>query len=120
MRAYQQSKLANVMFTYELSRRLEGTGVTANVMHPGLVHTNIGRSGHWLVNLVQPVWFRRGISPQEGAETIIYLASSPEVDGITGKYFYKKEPVPTLDTSYDEEAQRRLWALSEKLVGLDQ
>lgn len=118
MYAYAQSKLANVMFTYELSRRLEGSQVTATCLHPGMVNTNIGRDGNWLMRLIQPLIFSRGISVEAGAETLVYLASSPEVDGVTGKYFYKKKAVKTSPASYDQDAQQRLWAISEKMTGL--
>lgn len=119
MNAYAHSKLANVMFTYELARRLEGSGVTANCLHPGMVNTNIGRDGNFIMRLIQPLIFSRGISVEAGAETLVYLASSPEVDGVTGKYYYKKKAVKTLETSYDEAAQQRLWALSEEMTGLN-
>ncbi|MFQ5596068.1 MAG: SDR family oxidoreductase [Anaerolineae bacterium] len=118
--AYGQSKLANVLFTYELARRLEGTGVTANALHPGFVATNfgannfgiIGRGVKRVMNLVA------GISPEEGAETNIYLASSPAVEGVTAQYFVNKKAVRSSEASYDEEAARRLWEISAEMVGL--
>ena len=117
--AYGQSKLAEVMFTYELARRLQGTGVTANCLHPGFVATNFGQSGrgpviHTAVKFIS----RFGISPEEGAKTSIYLASSPEVEGVTGKYFVKSIPKRSASISYDESLQRQLWEQSAKLVNL--
>ena len=116
--AYAQSKLANVAFTYELARRLAGTGVTANCLHPGVVGTNIGHAG--------PSWIRFGIklvrpfllSPARGAATSIYLASSPEVEGVTGKYFVGRREEHTSDESYDRAVAARLWKVSEELTGL--
>ncbi|MFQ5343193.1 MAG: SDR family oxidoreductase [Anaerolineae bacterium] len=118
--AYGQSKLANVLFTYELARRLEGTGVTANALHPGFVATSfgannfgfIGRGVKRVMNLVA------GISPEKGAETNIYLATSPEVEGVTAQYFVKKKAVRSSEASYDEEAARRLWEVSAEMAGL--
>lgn len=118
-RAYNQSKLANVMFTYELARRLEGTGVTANVLHPGVVRTSFGQedSAGWMrlmVPLVRP--FMK--SPEQGARTSIHLASSPELDGVSGKYFADGRAKPSSRASYDVEAAGRLWQVSAELVGL--
>jgi NAD(P)-dependent dehydrogenase (short-subunit alcohol dehydrogenase family) len=121
MRAYGQSKLALVLFTYELARRLQGTGVTANCLHPGFVATNIGQNGVGSVgrSIVKLIFSRLGISPEEGAKTSIYLASSPEIEGITGKYFVKSIPVRSAPISYDETLQRQLWEASAKLVNLN-
>ena len=120
MRAYGQSKLALVLFTYELARRLQGTGVTANCLHPGFVATNIGQNGVGPVgrSIVKLIFSRLGISPEEGAKTSIYLASSPEIEGVTGKYFVKSIPVRSASISYDETLQRQLWEESAKLVNL--
>jgi retinol dehydrogenase-12 len=107
MRAYGISKLANVMFTYELARRLEGTGVTANVLHPGFVATGFGRNnGTWL-DLGMRLAHLFAISPEKGAETIVYLASSPQLIGVTGKYWEKGREVASSKPSYDQEAARR-------------
>ena len=119
MRVYGQSKLAVVLFTYELARRLQGTGVTANCLHPGFVATNfaqsdVGPAFRLLVKLIGSF----GASPQEGAKTSIYLASSPEVEGVTGKYFVKSIPKRSAAISYDESLQRQLWEQSAKLVNL--
>jgi NAD(P)-dependent dehydrogenase (short-subunit alcohol dehydrogenase family) len=120
MRAYGQSKLALVLFTYELARRLEGTGVTANCLHPGFVATNIGQGGLGLIGrtVAKFIVALLGISPEEGAKTSIYLASSPDVEGVTGKYFVKSTPKESALISYDESLQRQLWEESAKLVNL--
>jgi NAD(P)-dependent dehydrogenase (short-subunit alcohol dehydrogenase family) len=115
--AYSQSKLANVMFTYELARRLEGTGVTANVLHPGAVRTRFGleHSTTWMSLIVRAFGpFMR--TPEKGAETVVYLAASPEVEGVTGKYFSDMKPIASSKQSYDTAAQARLWQISEQLT----
>jgi len=117
-RAYNQSKLANVMFTYELARRLESSGVTANVLHPGVVRTGFAAedpSPMWrvLLPLIRPLLK----TPQKGAATSIYLASSPEVDGVTGTYFVNCRPRTSSRASYDQAAAARLWQVSVALVG---
>src|SRR6266550_4707043 len=119
MQVYGQSKLAVVLFTYELAGRLQGTGVTANCLHPGFVATHFGQSGagpafRLLVKLIGSF----GTSPQEGAKTSIYLASSPEVEGVTGQYFVKSIPRRSAAISYDESLQRQLGEQSAKLVHL--
>jgi len=119
MRAYGQSKLALVLFTYELTRLLQGTGVTANCLHPGFVATNIGQNGVGSVGRsVIKLISRLGISAEEGAKTSIYLASSPKIEGITGKYFVQSIPVRSAPISYDELLQRQLWEETTKLVNL--
>lgn len=114
--AYAMSKLANILFTYELARRLEDSGVTANALHPGFVASNFGRSNGGIWGMVMPVVQLFAISPAKGAETTIYLASSPEVEGVTGKYFDKKKAVQSNAASYDQTAQRRLWDVTQTLV----
>ena len=114
--AYCQSKLANVMFTYELARRLEGIGITANVLHPGVIATGLMRRLPSFIDIPFKLFAR---SPIRGAETSIYLASSTDVEGITGKYFDNKTEVPSSKVSYVREAQAKLWSVSEKLVGMD-
>jgi NAD(P)-dependent dehydrogenase (short-subunit alcohol dehydrogenase family) len=116
--AYGQSKLAVALFTYELARRLEGTQVTVNALHPGFVATNLGRNNGWRIKLFAPLVKLMALSPEEGAETSIYLASSSEVAGITGKYFDKKKAVRSSLASYDETAARRLWEISAEMTGL--
>jgi NAD(P)-dependent dehydrogenase (short-subunit alcohol dehydrogenase family) len=117
--AYNQSKLASVMFTYELARRLEGTGVTATVLHPGVVSTGFGaedpsRIFRIVVPFVRP--FMK--TPQQGAATSIYLASSPKVEGVTGTYFANHKPQTSNKASYDHDAATRLRQVSAALVGL--
>ncbi|MFQ5831378.1 MAG: SDR family oxidoreductase [Candidatus Thorarchaeota archaeon] len=119
MSAYGDAKLMVAMHTYELARRLEGTGVSVNVVHPGFVATNMGSSmgGLWnkiMFKMVRPLQ----ISPKEGAETSVYVASSPELEGVTGKYFARKQEQRSSEASYDEEAQKRLWHVTEQLLGL--
>jgi NAD(P)-dependent dehydrogenase (short-subunit alcohol dehydrogenase family) len=119
MRAYGQSKLAIVLFTYELARRLQGTGVTANCLDPGFVATNIGQRGASLpVRLLLKLIWSFGTSPEKGAQTSIYLASSPEVKGVTSKYFVKSIPRRSAASSYDESLQRPLWEQSVQLVNV--
>jgi retinol dehydrogenase 14 len=118
-RAYNQSKLANVMFTYELARRLEGTGVTATVLHPGVVRTAFGAEDpagwQWFfLPVVRP--FMK--SPERGADTPVYLASAPEIAGVSGRYFAKRKPRQSNKASYDVAAQARLWQVSAEVVGL--
>jgi NAD(P)-dependent dehydrogenase (short-subunit alcohol dehydrogenase family) len=103
-----------------LARRMEGKGVRVNAVHPGFVLTHLGRDNGWLIHkIIRLIMRLRGISPEEGAETSIYLATSPEVENITGKYFYKKRPIETSSQSYDPEAALRLWKISEELTGLN-
>lgn len=116
--AYSDSKLANVLFTYELARRLHGTGVTANAVHPGSVATGFAHNTPGLLHQVMNIMHRFSLTPEEGARTTIYLASSPEVEGIGGKYFDKSKAVQSSKVSYDEEAARRLWEISERMTGL--
>ena len=107
------------MFTYELARRLQGTDMTVNCLHPGFVSTNIGQSDTApIVRTLVKFIFSRGISPEEGAKTSIYLASSPEVEGVTGKYFAKCIPIRSAPISYDKSLQQQLWEQSAKLVNL--
>lgn len=117
-KAYSQSKLANVMFSYELARQLEGTSIMTNALHPGFVRTGFAKNNGLLGRLLMPVVGLAAISPEKGAETMTYLASSPEVDGVSGKYFDKKKAIPSAEQSYDEAAQKRLWEISAEMVGL--
>ena len=117
-RSYSQSKLANIMFTYELARRLEGTGLTATVLHPGVVRTKFGaedQSGLVVMSRLARPFMK---TPAQGAATSIYLASSPEVEGVTGRYFVNSKPKTSTKFSYDPAAGARLWRLSADLVGL--
>jgi NAD(P)-dependent dehydrogenase (short-subunit alcohol dehydrogenase family) len=115
---YGQSKLANIMFTYELARRLAGTTVTANALHPGFVASNFGMAPGGLVGLGLRLARIFAISAERGAQTSVYLASSPDVEGVTGQYFAKCRPVRSSRASYDVAAQRRLWDVSAELTGL--
>jgi len=117
-RRYAESKLANVLFTYELARRLDGSGVTANCLHPGVVATGFGKNDPGLfkvgVTLARPFL----ISAAEGARTTIYLATSPDVAGTSGQYFANCKPKRSSRASHDEALQKRLWEVSEKLAGV--
>ncbi len=115
-RIYGESKLANVVFTYELARRLEGTGVTVNAMHPGFVRTGFGKNNAGLISKLFGALQRFALTPEQGADTLIYLASSPEVEGVSGKYFTKRKAVPTSRASYDQTTWEALWTLSERLI----
>jgi NAD(P)-dependent dehydrogenase (short-subunit alcohol dehydrogenase family) len=118
-RAYSQSKLANVMFTYELARRLDGTGVTATVLHPGVVRTSFGaedQAAYLAVMIGVARLFMK--SPAQGAGTPVYLASSPQVQGITGRYYVSRKPRTSSKASYDTTAAARLWQVSADLTGM--
>lgn len=119
MSAYGQSKLANLLFTYALSRRLQPTNVTVNALHPGFVNTELSKRNFLARIVMEVVHFLFAKSPEEGAETPIFLASSPQVEGVTGQYFIDKEAVRSSELSYDQEAQERLWEISEDLCSLD-
>ena len=116
---YSRSKLCNILFNRELARRLSGSGITANALHPGFVATRFGNDSGGIVRAVLKVAKPIGaISPEEGAKTIIYLASSPDVAGISGQYFYECKPAtPTAEARKDDDA-RRLWEISEQIAGL--
>jgi retinol dehydrogenase 14 len=119
-RAYPQAKLASVMFTYELARRLEGTGVTSNVLHPGVVNTAFGAEDSGLIFKVLVPFMRPFMkTPAKGAATSIFLASSPEVDGVSGQYFVASRARTSSQASYDVAAATRLWVVSADLAGLE-
>ena len=119
--AYSQSKLANVLFTYELARRLEGTGVTANCLHPGFVNTRFGRDGDLgglmsrVLGVIAPLMAR---TPERGADTAVYLASDPQLAHVTGKYFDARKDTRSTSESYDSAIAQRLWTLSEEMTGI--
>lgn len=116
---YAQAKLANMLFTYELARRLEGSGVTANAITPGPVATNFGGSGQSVLNRVFPLIFRViGKPPQKAAETAIQLASDPTLAEVSGKAFYERRELQTSARSHDVATQQRLWLVSADLTGL--
>jgi NAD(P)-dependent dehydrogenase (short-subunit alcohol dehydrogenase family) len=118
--AYGRSKLANLWFTYELARRLEGSGVTVNAVHPGLVRTALGdhsgalRRAGW--RLLHVAYRKVSLSPEEGAAAITHLATAPELAGVTGRYFVGHRPAESSPASRDPAAAARLWALSEELT----
>jgi len=106
--AYSLSKLANILFTVEIAERLAGTGITANCLHPGVINTKLLRDGFSI----------EGGSPEEGAETSVYLATSPAVEEVTGKYFVKKREVRLSSHAVDRRDRHELWRISEKLAGI--
>ncbi len=118
MKVYSKTKMANVLFTYELARRLEGSRITANCLHPGVVRTNLARDAKGIFKLLITLFYPFFASPEKGAETSVYLATSPEVEGITGKYFHKTKQIRSSRQSYDENIARKLWEVSEQLTSL--
>jgi NAD(P)-dependent dehydrogenase (short-subunit alcohol dehydrogenase family) len=114
---YGRSKLANILFTRELARRLAGTGVTANCLHPGAVATRFGDSSGGMLRRLLPMLRLFFISPEQGADTIIYLASSPEVEKTTGEYFVKRKITAPSVAAQDDAAAKKLWEASETLAG---
>jgi NAD(P)-dependent dehydrogenase (short-subunit alcohol dehydrogenase family) len=118
MKAYSQAKLAQVLFTHELSRRLDGTGVTVNSLHPGAVATNIWKSPLGPFSFLGNISKLFLISPEKGAETPVYLASSPEVEYATGKYYDHKREKQSSTESHDQSTAKQLWDESERMTGL--
>ena len=116
-RAYGQAKLANVLFTYELARRLQGAGVTANCLHPGVVATGFAQNNSGALQALVKAGQIFAISPEKGAETSVFLASSPQVEGVSGRYFANKKERKSAKQSYDESVARRLWNVSVELTG---
>ena len=120
-RAYGQSKLANIMFTYELARRLEGTGITVNALHPGAVATNIGSNNEaWYARPALALFRLFATTPEKGARTSVYLASSPKVEGVSGEYFANESRAESSAASKDEVVAGKLWSLSESLTGMSE
>ena len=118
-RVYSETKLANLLFTYELARRLDGTGVTVNALHPGFVKTNLGGDARGLLGMIfRTVQSLIGRSPDKGAETLVHLAASTEAAGINGKYWADMKPLRSIDISYDREQQQRLWNFSAEITGV--
>lgn len=117
--AYSQSKMAMILCSYELARNLQGTGVTVNCVHPGVVETNLGRDFNGafgiLISLMKPLM----ATPEKGARTSVYVASSPDVEGISGKYFANRRQRRSSKESYDETTARRLWQISAELTHLE-
>lgn len=115
--AYGHSKLGNILFTMELARRLEGTSVTVNALHPGFVSTGFGKNNPgFLMKLMRVVVPLIARSPEKGAETSIYLASSPEVEKITGKYFYDSKVTPMAPQATDMAVAKKLWDVSAAMI----
>jgi NAD(P)-dependent dehydrogenase (short-subunit alcohol dehydrogenase family) len=112
---YSNTKLANVLFTYELARRLQGSGVTANCLHPGVVATNLLNDYMGVPHGGRD----RGTDTSKGAQTSLYLATSPEVVGVSGRYYVNQEEMHSTAVSYDENLARRLWQVSAQLTGLN-
>jgi NAD(P)-dependent dehydrogenase (short-subunit alcohol dehydrogenase family) len=118
LRVYSRTKLANVLFTYELARRLQGTSVTANCLHPGVVATKLLADGMGMPRALRSTTRLIGTKPEKGAKTSIYLAASAEVEGVSGKYFVRQKAVESSKDSYDENLARRLWRVSAELTGI--
>ena len=117
LQAYARSKLANILFTHELSRRLQDDGVVANAVHPGIVNTNIWRGSGWISRIARLFsWLYK--RPEEGARSVVHLAASPDVEGVTGQYFKETEVVNPSPEAYDEKVEARLWKISRELTGL--
>jgi NAD(P)-dependent dehydrogenase (short-subunit alcohol dehydrogenase family) len=116
--AYSHSKLMNIMFTYELARRLKGTSVTVNALHPGLVNTGFGLNNRGLAGFIMRVVHLFAVSPSKGADTMVYLASSGEVEGETGLYWSKRKAIQSSSASYVADDQRRLWDVTAELAKL--
>ncbi len=116
MRVYGTSKLMNVLFTYELDRRLNGSGLTVNSLHPGFVASNFGKSNGGLMKPIFKLLHLGAINVENGAKTSVYLASSPEVDGVSGKYFDKCKAVNSSKESYDKNIAKRLWEETEEII----
>jgi len=118
-KAYAQSKLCNILFTYELARRLEGTRVTANSLHPGVIASGFGKNQPGLFDLGVRIVAPLLTTAEKGARTSLYLAESKDVEGVSGKYFDSDtREIRSSNVSYDVAAQKRLWEISEKMVGL--
>ena len=119
-KVYAQTKLANVLFTYELARRLAGTGVTANCLHPGVIVTNLLSDYMGLPRTLRSVTTAIAAGPEKGAQVCLYLATSPELEGVSGKYFVDSATARSSPESYDAGVARRLWEVSAKLTGLNE
>jgi NAD(P)-dependent dehydrogenase (short-subunit alcohol dehydrogenase family) len=119
LRSYSQSKLAQVLFTFELAKKLQGTGVTVDAVHPGVVATNWGTHSAGLLGIGVRLAHPFMMGAEKGADTLVYLASSPQVVDVTGKYFTKRRAVPSSKESTDEPAAKRLWDVSLKLAKME-
>jgi len=119
MKAYSQSKLANILFTYELARRLDSNQITANCLHPGFVASGFGKNNGILAKLIMPLLHLFARNEEKGAETVTYLATSPAVEGITGKYYFDRHPRKSTEVSYNKSLAQKLWQISQEMTGLD-
>ena len=115
---YGMTKLANIMFTYELAERLKGTGVTATCMHPGAVNTRFGTNNSGPMTILFRAFKPFMRTPDQGADTVIWLASSPDVEGVSGRYYSDRKPIEPKKIANDPPARRRLWEESQSLTGL--
>lgn len=118
MKSYAQSKLANILFTYELARRTAGTNITVNTLHPGAVRTNFGKQLSGIAGFVFKHLDLFMRSPEKGAQTVIWLASAAEVEGVSGKYFLDRKEIRSSKISYDESVAKRLWEVSAQMTGI--
>jgi len=117
-KAYHQSKLANVLFTYQLAKRLEGTGVTVNCLHPGVVRTGFGKDMGGLFSIGVKIMGPFMMSPEKAARALVYLGSSPELERANGKFFSKSKERESSRESHDQAAAERLWQVSAELTRL--
>jgi NAD(P)-dependent dehydrogenase (short-subunit alcohol dehydrogenase family) len=116
--AYMRAKVAVVAYSYELARQLAGTGVTVNVVHPGVVRTGFGRDATGMMRFIVMISRLFDITPEKGADTPLYLATSPDVEGVTGRYFYKRHEVRSPPETYDPAFAQQIWQGSARLVGV--
>jgi NAD(P)-dependent dehydrogenase (short-subunit alcohol dehydrogenase family) len=114
--AYGRSKLCNILFTRELARQFAGTGITANSLHPGVVNTRFAGGGHGVLYQAFRIIKHLALTPEKGAETVIYLASSPDIAGVTGEYFTRCARATPTKEAQDDDSARRLWRETEKLI----
>lgn len=118
-RTYANSKLFNILFSYELARRLEETGITVNALHPGVIRTNLGKNNtNKLIKLMSFIFRLFMMSPEKGARTTVYLASSPEVENVNGKYFVNRKQKKSSKISYEQTLQNKLWEISADLTNV--
>jgi NAD(P)-dependent dehydrogenase (short-subunit alcohol dehydrogenase family) len=116
---YCQSKLANVLFTYELARKLKGSSVTVNCLHPGVVKTGFGTDYKGFIGLLMKIYSPFLLTPEKGSQTSVYLSLDKEVEGVSGKYFYKKKSIKSSPASYDEILAKKLWEISQEITGIN-